>query len=476
MLDIENFLSSPLTSVSLIHSDTQVYDLDFSKHNKDGLLRYIQTWKNFLVKNNIKTIAVQEYLSLNLISLVYACLETSTRIYTCDKSKSSTSELSDSVDAVFVSASCADLFDHTKNNYYWIESIVNHRTVNQTYVPNTIDLDFLFVVGKTSGSTGTPKEIKHTAKTFLAAAKCCSFLYYPGQRFSSYPNINHIGMAANMVLSPTLAGATIFTVASMVDLLGLCSRRGCLDTLGLFPSQITAWAHAARMLDSEHINWFSNIDFSELEMLTGGSVLGPSVVDWFFSKNGKRIRSLYGNNEVLMPVFINDINSSEEDFFKRNLGIPCPGVEFKVDNNNNLWIKTHSISDFVSIGNDGYYNTTDLVLVEQDGVYYRGRKRINGFFMTEIHDAILDCIFEDQINLDDYSIHYNEANNQITVISTFQHVLDSLSRNTESVREVLARFNCNTELNTVKSRFDGGIKIVLPHDENLVTRRTLKDS
>ena len=472
MSEIDQFLKSKHSSLTLIHESTIVYNLNLDKHDKNSLLQHIQWWKNWLSKNNIKKIVIQEYLNLNTIVLAYACLENKVLVHTCSKNNDAVKNLSQKVDAVLIGRSCENFFDKDDKKYFMIDQTFQ-ETKLPIYQEAIIDLDVLFLVGQTSGSsTGTPKEVKHTVRTFLAASKCCTFFYYPGQRFSAYPNLNHIGMAANMVISPTLAGCKIYSISNILELIMFC-KRGVIDTIGLFTNQANTLQQIFTLL-KDHGLFHLSPNFSGVELLTGGAPLGPGLSDWFFSNNGKRIRSMFGNNEVLMPVFVHDVYNQFDDFHKRNIGQPCPFVEYRIDEQNNLWLKTPSISERVDTSFDGFYNTTDLVVKENNEIHYKGRKRINGYFMTDLHDYILNVVWKEQINFDDYILHHNSETNKIVVISHKLLVLDSFNKLANDIKKVLLDFKCEPEFETLQTDGSNGIKYVL-QDPNLVVLRNPKD-
>jgi hypothetical protein len=472
MSSIDQFLKSKLSSLTLIHESTVVYDINLDLHDKNSLLRNIQFWKNWLDENNIKKIVIQEYLNLNTIALTYACLENNVAVYTCSKNQKAVEALSQKVDAVLLGNSCKNFFIKNNKKYFIIDQLIQGAQTPE-YDESIIDLDFLFLIGQTSGSsTGTPKEIKHTARTFIAAAKCCTFFYYPGQRFSAYPNLNHIGMAANMVLSPTLSGCKIYSISNILELVMFC-KRGIIDTIGLFTNQANSLQKALTILKDHNVSYLSP-NFEGVEILTGGAPLGPGLADWFFSNNGKRIRSMFGNNEVLMPVFVHDVYNQFEDFYKRKLGNPCPFVEYRIDDKNNLWLKTPSISKYVDISSDGFYNTTDLVVSDNNELRYKGRKKINGRFITDLHDSILKIVWKNQIEFDDYILHHNSDTNKILVISHKLSVLDSFNTLSSEIKKILLDFDCDPELETLQTDDTDGIKYVL-QDPNLIVFRNPQD-
>jgi hypothetical protein len=472
MFDFDQFLKSKHSSLTLIHESTIVYDLNLEQHDKNSLLRCIQWWKNWLSENNIRKIVIQEYLNLSTIALTYACLENKVVVYTCSKNTNAVKSLSQKVDAVLIGRGCQFLFDKDNKKYFMIDQMIQETTLLE-YQESLIDLNSSFLVGQTSGSsTGTPKEVKHTARTFLAAAKCCTFFYYPGQRFSAYPNLNHIGMAANMVISPTLAGCTIYSISNMLELVMFC-KRGIIDTIGLFTNQSNTLQQISTLLKDHGFDYLS-IDFDGVEVLTGGSPLGPDLADWFFSNNGKRIRSMLGNNEVLMPLFVHDVYNQFDDFYKQNIGQPCPFVEYRIDEQNNLWVKTPSISEYVDTSADGFYNTTDLVVKENNEIHYKGRKRINDHFMTEVYNCILDVVWKEKINFNDYILHHNSETNKIVIMSHKLSVLDSFNKLANDVKKILLDFKCEPEFETLHNDGSNGIKYVL-QDPNLVVLRNPKD-
>lgn len=439
--NIEDYYQLEVTSDRLIHPLTKIVDFKFNHHSKEKILQNIQFWKNFLKDNNVQKISLHDHLSVDSISIMFACLEQAVTIYTCRKSAKDLLELSNDVDLIIIGKSCESLYRDLPK-YHLIENIVNTIEL-PAYVPNKIDIQNLFLVGKTSGTTSSPKIIKHTARTFINASIVSTFFYAPGKCFSAYPNINHIGMAAVMCCAPTLAGAVIYSCSSLVDLMILTSRQ-IFDIVGMFSLQTEEWQQFEKVLKKTSTAIQYSITFGQAELITAGASPGPTMADWFFAKNGKRIRSFYGSNETLSPNFVIDIDNPCHDFTKRELGKPIPGTDYKISNDNMLLVKNPGTSDFTEQEN-GWYNTNDYVVESNEKFFYKGRKKINDYYILDLHDIIYKCTFKDGVEIDHYLIDCE--NNKLNIYTKHQFVLDSVNSNYEEIKKNINKIDRNLSVN-----------------------------
>lgn len=345
------------------------------------------------------------------------------------------------VDLVVVAKSCESIYiDHPK--CFLIEHIVNNANLPD-YVPNAIDLDKLLLVGKTSGTTGTAKIIKHTARTFINASIISTFFYKPGQTFAAYPNINHIGMAAVMTCAPVLAGVTIYSCKSLLDLMAL-TQRHLFDIIGLFALQIEQWQLLENLIKEKVPGMQQHVTFGQADLITAGSSPGPTMADYFFSRNGKRIRSFYGSNETLAPNFVVDITDNQYDFTKRNLGQKIPGTDYKISDDNELLVKNPGLSDFVAQEN-GWYRTSDYVVETHEGLLFKGRQKVNqGFYLLDLHNKIQTCLFQYGVEIDHYILDYK--NNSINIHTKHQFVIDAVNNNRDTINTVIKQFGNALEL------------------------------
>jgi len=436
--NIDDYYLSDVTSDRLIHPLTKIVDFNLNYHSKEKILQRIQFWKNFLKAKKVQKISLHDHLSIDSIALLFACLEQSVTIHTCQKSSKTLLALSTEVDVVILGESSLDLYSDLPN-YYLIPDIINNKTELPVYVPDRIDIQSVFLVGKTSGTSGPPKIIKHTARTFINASIISTFFYKPGKCFSAYPNINHIGMAAVMCCAPALAGTTIYSCRSIHDLMFLISRQ-IFDIVGLFAVQTEQWQNFEQALKEQLTVLQYSMNFGQAELITAGSSPSPTMADWFFSKNGKRIRSFYGSNETLSPNFVIDINSPCHDFSKRSLGKQIPGTDYKINDDNILLVKNPGVSDFIECAN-GWYNTGDYV-VESDGeLCYKGRKKINNRYLLDFHDIVHHHTFKDGVEIDHYLINYE--NNMIDIYAKHQFAINSINSSLEEIEKNIKEIDCN---------------------------------
>ena len=440
--NIESYYLSDVNSDRLIHPMTKIVDFNFEFNSKDKILKQIQFWKNYFQVNKIKTISLHDHLSLNSVAIFFACMESSITIYTCRKRQQDLLRLADCVDLIIVADSCKSAYiEHPK--CFLLENIVYNVDLPD-YYPDTIDLDQLLLVGNSSGTTGKSKIIKHTVRTFINASIISTFFYKPGQAFASYPNINHIGMAAVMTCAPALAGVTIYSCKSVLELMVLISRQ-LFDIIGLFDLQVEQWKYIENFITTTVPLMGHYVNFGHADLITAGSSPGPTLADYFFSKNGKRIRSFYGSNETLAPNFIIDITDKHFDFSKRKLGEKIPGTDYKISADNELILKNPGLSVFID-HEDGWYKTADYAVELPEGLIFKGRHKINEkFYILDIHNQIHTCIFHAGVEIDQYFLNYK--NNCITVYTRHQFVVDAVNHNIDSIKQVINHFGTQVDLN-----------------------------
>lgn len=436
--NIDDYYLSDVTSARLIHPLTKIVDFNLNFHSKEKILQRIQFWKNFLKDKKVQKISLHDHLNIDSIALLFACLEQSVTIHTCRRSSEELLALSKEVDVVIIGEASKNLYSDLPN-YYLITDVINNKIELPAYVPDRIDIQNIFLVGKTSGTSGPPKIIKHTARTFINASIISTFFYKPGKRFSAYPNINHIGMAAVMCCAPTLAGTTIYSCRSLSDLMFLISRQ-IFDIVGMFSLQTEEWQNFEKVL-MEHLTATQNsINFGQAELITAGSSPGPTMADWFFAKNGKRIRSFYGSNETLSPNFVIDIDDTSYNFTKRSLGKQIPGTDYKITNDNILLVKNPGTSDFIECA-DGWYNTGDYVVESDKELCYKGRKKINNHYILDFHDIVHRCTCKNGVEIDHYLINYE--NNKIDIYTKHQFVINSINSNLKEIEKNIKEIDCN---------------------------------
>lgn len=379
-----NILSSftgAVSSKDLIHESTQVVDLSFNTRNKDYILKRIQFWKEFIIQHQLSSIMVMQHTTIDSIAIIFACAEEGVSIQTSEITKSSFELNSQTVDMVFLGLTYApwvlnsnDTVDDAlkdKKLFFLDEKNIDQLFAKKIYeyTPKIIDLNKILICGSTSGTTGPNKQIKHTNRTFIQATKMAGHLFVPGDTFVSHSGVNHIGFLAVTMISPMLVGTKLFTINHFHEILVLATR-GIFTKIALYESNLI---HFDKIFETIgiHRNCLKNT-----VVLTAGGPVSTKFMDRVFITMGaKEIISFYGCNETLAPFFVLHIPDNNFDIYKAGIGEPVPHMDYKIKDSN-LWIKSPSLSSFVNVDKDGYYNTTDIVADCGGTIHYLGRGKI----------------------------------------------------------------------------------------------------
>lgn len=111
-------------------------------------------------------------------------------------------------------------------------------------------------------------------------------------------------------------------------------------------------------------------------MISGGSVISPEVLR-FFNGVGYTLVNGYGSSEI--GVTSVELTQKLNKITDASIGSPLPTVEYRIDENGELWVKGSSTANAVfSDGTpiksgDDWYNTHDLAIKVGDRYYLSGR-------------------------------------------------------------------------------------------------------
>jgi len=399
------------TTDNLIDSDTKIIDLCLVTRDKQYILDRVQYWKNFLRKKEIKKIMLLQHCTLDCIAIVFACAEVGVTIHTVTHNQKSMEAEAQLVDFIIVGPNYVAWIDTDVQTHYHGKElcVLDEKNINQLcvqqpirYHPDIFDSDHILIVGHSSGSTGPAKLIKHTNHTFISAGKMSSHLFEKGDTFASWSSINHIGFLAVTMIAPLFVGVTIFTLNYIYEMM-VFSSRGFLTRLALYETALI-WSekHSEFKLPA---NCFKNC-----AIITAGGPTSEKFVDTIFNLGAKKFVNFYGCNETLAPFFTLTLHSATDEFFDGRVGQPSPEVSYKIVNDQ-LYVKTPSLSPTLILDNDGYYNTGDYATEKNNQVIYLGRKLIvlgdKKIFSKDINDQIQISLADQSLYFADYQIEYN---------------------------------------------------------------------
>lgn len=409
-------IPTSLTSAHWIHDDAKLVDLDFKVYNKQQILNRIEAWKNFFRQRNIKNLMLADYTNLNSVSIFFACLELSIPIYTKPtRVRPSTSEL-DLVDVVILGASYRDLHDPNHSKFL----LIDYKTLSDStveYQPTVMDPDFK-AIHATKPFTAIPYQ--HDIKTLywstVGSDDCFKF---NGKKHSAYPQINHVALIPSAVTGPLYGGATTYAIDHFYEMIMLVSR-GVVDVITVFSTQLSDYIEFEKNQNIVQKNY--KVELNNVEIQTGGTRISTVLADWVFSRGGKRIRHVYGHNDIMVPIFVQDIESPDYDFRSKNIGQPNPFLNVRIDENSRLWIKNEIGAHSMQPTEDSWFKLPDFV-VEKDGQYIlKGPTRVGDKFLTDYEDIAFDAVNDGTVNFGEFVLTYDNNSNTINV-NAFSFVL-----------------------------------------------------
>jgi long-chain acyl-CoA synthetase len=242
-------------------------------------------------------------------------------------------------------------------------------TVEQTESPSLI----LY----TSGSTGRPKGsvFSHSALTFANQSWGGPVMRLnPDDRvLVTLPLAHSLGLNGGL-LAPLFYGATVVLVERFNPEAVFTAMRDHAVTV--FPGVATIFR---RLLNSPA---FSGADFSGLRVALSGAAPCPwELAEEWREKTSTRIIRGYGMTELFRPLSYRPDDPTD---IPDAVGRPVPGVEIRIDDSNELLIKSPAMMDGYfgdpeetrSVLSDGWFSTGDLADVLEGGyVRILGRKR-----------------------------------------------------------------------------------------------------
>lgn len=441
-------MMNSLSSKDLIHDSSKVVDLSFNTRDKNYILNRIQFWKEFISQNQISSIMLMQHTTIDSIAIIFACAEEGVRIQTSDISERSVASNSQSVDIVFLGLTYApwvvnpDTVSRVLKNkkiFFLDEQVVDQLFAKQIYeyTPKIIDLDAILICGTTSGTTGPNKQIKHTNRTFIQATTMSKQLFELGDVFVSHSGVNHIGFLAVTMISPLMTGVKVFTINYIHEIFVLATR-GLFTKIALYETNLVQFDTV--LGSGAHKNCLKNA-----VVLTAGGPVSTKFMDRVFDTFGaKEIISFYGCNETLAPFFLLHIPDKNFDIYNSGIGAPVPEIEYKIVNSS-LWIKSPSLSPFVQVDQEGFYNTTDIVTVDGDKIHYRGRGKITTsvgeIFIGELKNQLQFSVTED-LYFSEYFIEYQLDNNinKIFLYALTNVAYDILTRSLDNMKKNITKF------------------------------------
>jgi long-chain acyl-CoA synthetase len=116
----------------------------------------------------------------------------------------------------------------------------------------------------------------------------------------------------------------------------------------------------------------NNLGFSRVRVAyTAGEAIGPDLFS-FYRSIGVNLKQLYGSTETAVFVCLQPDNEAHAD----TVGVPCEGVEIKVDGNGEILVKSPGLlrgyyknpeATAEVLSADGWYHTSDAGFIDAQG-------------------------------------------------------------------------------------------------------------
>jgi long-chain acyl-CoA synthetase len=116
----------------------------------------------------------------------------------------------------------------------------------------------------------------------------------------------------------------------------------------------------------------NNLGFSRVRVAyTAGEAIGPDLFS-FYRSIGVNLKQLYGSTETAVFVCLQPDNQAHAD----TVGVPCEGVEIKVDDNGEILVKSPGLlrayyknpeATAEVLSADGWYHTSDAGFIDAQG-------------------------------------------------------------------------------------------------------------
>lgn len=389
-----------------------------------------------------------QHMTVDCVAIVFACAEVGVTIHAVTHQQEYIESKVPLVDLILIGPAYVSWINttetHYKNKPLFVldEKNLNQRCHEQNcrYTPTVIDLNHNLIVGPTSGSTGLHKSIAHTNHTFILAAKNAHHLFNQGDVFASFSGINHIGFLAVTMIAPLFVGVTVISINYLYEMMAL-SARGILTRVAFYESMLI-WSEKYPDFQLP-ANCFKNCT-----VITAGGPTSEKFVDTIFFLGAEKFVNFYGCNETLSPFFVLTLNNVQDKFSDGRVGELVPEAVFKIVNDQ-LYIKVPSLSPYVTVDHDGYYNTGDYAREENSKVYYLGRELFlnqhSKIFSKDVYDVIQSCCQENPLYFADYKFDYNQVD-QLDIYVMTDHGFKILTKNIDKISSQLKNLFSNLDL------------------------------
>ena len=180
-------------------------------------------------------------------------------------------------------------------------------------------------------------------------------------------------------------------------------------------------------------------------MITGGSPISKETLT-FFNSIGYELTSGYGMTEIGITSV--DLSSEYEYLTNASIGNPLPGVEYKINENDELLVKGNTLSKYI-ISNgkrydrEEYFNTRDLMKYENGRYYFLGRE--DDLIVTSNGENLNPVIIEERIKsseINNVALVSNSSKEAVLLVEVNKYIKeDKLSKLDKNLKAKISSLN-----------------------------------
>jgi len=220
-----------------------------------------------------------------------------------------------------------------------------------------------------SGTTGKPKGIVHSHRSLLAGQNmvATSWEWEQDQLFLCLPLFHVHGLVVGLMGALASSGGALLAPRFSPELLGEAAHRGASMFFGV-PTMYHRLLEAGLASDLAHYRL----------VVSGSAPLTQAMSEAVMQASGQVPLERYGMTETLLTV----TNPLHGERRPGAIGLPFPGVEIRVDDDEELWVKTPALSSGIwaaantaTLDHRDWFATGDLAVLGPDGyVKLHGRR------------------------------------------------------------------------------------------------------
>lgn len=212
-------------------------------------------------------------------------------------------------------------------------------------------------------------------------------------------------------------------------------------------------------------------------LITGGSMISKDVLT-FFNSIGYHLSNGYGMSEIGITSV--ELSENINILDSASIGIPLPGIEYSIDENNELSVKSKSLAKYILCGDEkiitksNWYQTHDLAKLENGRYYLLGRE--DDLVVSITGENLNPNIIEEKLFVDNINalclINGRDNKTPILLVSVNKYL------NVETSKEVINNLKNKIKENNLDQQI-GKIELIgepfIKGDEFKVNRKRIEE-